>query len=125
MIKDEASPLVIDIARGFISLVMSIEPGWKKAYLRFLAEESESEVKGSVVSESGVQIIDVLKHKDFFHPAAAKGRELLQALGKDEGLFLLIIDSSFDYEIKFEYENMDRWKISKFDGGTGIPTGLE
>lgn len=81
MIKDEANPLVIDIAKGFIRLVMSIEPGWSKAYLRFLAEESESEVKGSVVSGSAVQIIDVLKHKEFLHAVASKGRELLHALG--------------------------------------------
>lgn len=36
-----------------------------------------------------------------------------------------MVDSSFEYEIKFEYEDMNRWRISKFDGGTGIPAGLE
>jgi hypothetical protein len=114
MIKDEASPLVVDIARAFISLVMSIQ-----------AEEDETEIKASVRSGAGVQIIDVLKHKDFFHRATATGRALLQSLEKEKGLFLLIVDASFDYEIKFEHEDMDRWKISKCDGGTGVPTGLE
>ena len=125
MIKDEASPLVIDIAKGFISLVMAIEPKWNKAYFRFCSQNSVAEAKGSFVADSGVQIIDVLKHKDFFHPTAKKGQDLLAALGKSEGVFLLVIDSSYNYEIKFEYQDMSRWKISKLGGGTGIPLGLE
>jgi hypothetical protein len=125
MSNDVAGPLVIDLAKAFIALVMSIEPMWRKAYLRFETRDSEREIKASLMSESGVQIIDVLEHKDFFHPATTIGQELIQALGKEVGVFLLIVDSSFDYEVKFEYEDMDRWKISKFDGGTGIPAGLE
>ena len=46
MIKDEASSLVVDIAKGYISLVMEIEPKWSKAYLRFCVQDSMSEAKG-------------------------------------------------------------------------------
>ncbi|GAB7126174.1 hypothetical protein JCM19000A_06810 [Silvimonas sp. JCM 19000] len=63
--------------------------------------------------------------KFFFHPIAKKGQDLLAAPGKAEGVFLLVIDSNFDYEIKFEYEDLDRWKISKLGGGTGVPVGIE
>ena len=62
---------------------------------------------------------------DFFNAATAKGKEVLAAIGKSEGLFLLIADSNFDYEIKFEYSDMDKWRISKMKGGTGVPAGLE
>jgi hypothetical protein len=125
MIKDEASPLVVDIAKTFISLIMEIEPKWSKAYLRICVQDSMSDAKGSYASAAGVAIIDVLKHKDFFHPVMAKAQGLLAALGKAEGLLLLVVDSDFDYEIKFEYQDMNRWKISKLAGGTGIPSGLD
>jgi hypothetical protein len=35
-----------------------------------------------------------------------------------------LADSNFDYEIKFEYENMDKCKITKKKGGSGVPEGL-
>lgn len=38
---------------------------------------------------------------------------------------LLIVDSNLSYEFKFEHVNMDRWRISKMRGGTGVPEGLE
>jgi hypothetical protein len=123
--NDKTTPLVAEMAKDFISLVRTIEPGWRKAYLRFSWRNSASEVKGSYVHAGGVDIINVIGHKDFFHPANKKGQDLLVALGKTEGLFLLVVDSSFDYEIKFEYQDMNRWKISKLGGGTGVPEGIE
>jgi hypothetical protein len=50
---------------------------------------------------------------------------VLVALGKDRGLFLLVADSSFNYEIKFEYQDLQKWRISKIAGGTGVPEGIE
>lgn len=125
MIEDKATPIVIDIAKSFISLVQGIEPNWQKAFLRFCWRDSVSEAKGSFVRASEVDIINVLKHKDFFHSVTKKGQALLMALGKSEGMFLLLINSNFEYEIKFEYEDLNRWKISKLAGGTGIPEGIE
>ncbi|HEY5311544.1 MAG TPA: hypothetical protein VIK18_03460 [Pirellulales bacterium] len=122
--SDDATPIVIELAKGFISLVREIRPDWRKAYLRFSGWSSVSETKASYVHPAGVEIIDVTKHKEFFHNASRRGRELLAALGKDEGLFLLTADSNFDYEIEFEYAAKDRWRISKLAGGTGIPDGF-
>nr|EIT1518104.1 hypothetical protein [Acinetobacter baumannii] len=76
------------------------------------------------MSETGVEIIDVLKYKDFFQPVNMNGQELLAALGKIKGVFLLVIDANFDYEINFEYQDMNRWKISKLAGGTGVSEGI-
>ena len=125
MSHDEATPIVIELAKGFISLVRQMQPDWQKAYLRFSNWDSVSEIKGSYLHPDGVRIIPVTEHKDFFHPAARKGKDLLVALGKGEGVFLLLVDSNFDYEFKFDHQTRDKWKISKLDGGTGIPEGLE
>ena len=125
MITERTTPLVVDLAKSFTSLVRSIAPDWNKAYLRFCSQSSVSESKASYMHKSGVEIVDVLQFKDFFRGATAKGQELLAAIGKSEGLFVLIVDSSFDYEIKFEYSDMEKWRISKMKGGTGIPEGLK
>ena len=125
MINEEATPLVIDLTKCFISLIRDIDPEWRKGYLRICVGDGVAEAKASYVHHSGVEIVDVLKHKEFFHASPAKGRELLAALGKPGGLFVLIVDSNFDYEIKFEYKNMNKWGISKLKGGTGLPEGLE
>ena len=125
MITEAATPLVVDLAKSFISLIRGIEPGWSKGYLRFCSQGSVAESKASYVRQSGVEIIDVLKYKDFFQAISARGQELLAALEKSEGLFLLIVESNFDYEIKFEYSDMGKWRITKMRGGTGIPTELE
>ena len=123
MISEEATPLIINIAKKFITLIRGVEPSWQTAYLRFVFRGSAAETKASYVHAAGVDIIDVLKHREFFHAVTRQGQELLSAHGKEHGLFLLIADSSFNYEIKFEYEDLDKWRISKISG-TGVPEGL-
>jgi hypothetical protein len=123
VISEGAAPLVINIAKKFITLIRGIEPRWQTAYLRFVSHGSAAEAKASYAHAAGVDIIDVLKHKEFFHAVTRQGQELLSAHGKEHGLFLLIADSSFNYEIKFEYEDLGKWGISKI-GGTGIPEGF-
>jgi hypothetical protein len=125
MMSDEATPLAVSLAKDFTSLIRKVEPKWSKAFLRFRSNDSVAESKASYMFPDGVEIVDVLQHTEFFNAATARGKQLLAALGKSAGLFVLIADSNFDYEIKFEYKNMDKWKISKMKGGTGVPEGLE
>lgn len=125
MVNDDATPLVVEIAKSFMLFLRDIAPHWRKAYLRFSLQGSVSEIKASYVYESGVEIVDATKSKEFFHPMLQKGKDLLAALGKDGGIFLLVAESNFEYEIKFEYKDMNRWKISKLGGGTGIPVGAD
>lgn len=124
MVDNHANPLVVEIAKKFITLMIDIEPQWKKAYLRFSYSNSVAETKASFVFETRIEIIDVLKHKHFFHSINVKGQELLAAFDKTKGIFLLVIDSNFDYEINFDYHDINRWKISKLAGGTGVPEGI-
>lgn len=122
---DESTPVVIDIAKTFIKLVREIEPKWNKAYFRFRIQESDSETKGSYVHGNEVELISVFKHRNFFDSIDEKGRNLMAILGNAEGVFLLTVNSNNAYEINFEYKDMNRWKIDKLDGGTGIPEGVE
>ncbi len=124
MIKNDTTPLIIEITKSFVGLLRRIAPSWEKAYLRICLDNSSCEAKGSFVADSGVTIIDVIKNKDFFYPINDKGQELIELLGKEQGVFLLVVKSSLEYEFKFDYENLSRWKITKMDGGTGVPEDI-
>ena len=123
MTTDVVSPLILDIAREFISLMRRVEPDWRKAYLRFSWKDHVSVVEGSYEHASDIEILQVTKHPDFVGFLVDAGQALFAGLGKTEGLLLLTIDSSFDYECEFEYRDFSRWSISKLDGGTGVPVG--
>lgn len=124
MINENAAPIVLDIAKGFIAALSLVDAQWETGYFRFSVDEFVTEVKGSYVSPVGIKLLDVLRSKDFFHPVAEQGQALIVALGRTRGVMLFIVRSDFEYEIKFDFENLGRWKISKTAGGTGIPQGL-
>lgn len=54
----------------------------------------------------------------------AKSAELLKLLGKKRGVLLLSVDSQLNYDVKFEFEDVNRWKITKLNGATGLPAGI-
>ena len=125
MISDTATPFAVGLAKALVKLAQEVEPDWRHAYMRVCIREGVVEAKASYVHASGAKLFDVLQHKDFFHSATREGRELIAALGKERGVFLLIVDSTMNYEFKFEDVNLDRWRISKMGGGTGVPEGLD
>jgi len=47
---------------------------------------------------------------------------ILQVQGR---LFLLVTAPDFSYQIRFEFEDLNRWRISKLHGGTGVPEGID
>ena len=124
MTTDAATALIEQIAKDFIELVRHIDPTWRRAWLRCQVDVGFAEAKGSYANVSTVELIDVMAHKAFFHPVMPHARTLLVELGHTRGVFLLTVDSDFDYNFDFEYEDLSRWRISKLGGGDGIPTGL-
>lgn len=124
MISDEASPIIVDIAKRLMLLVRDAYPDWQEAYLRFSINNLVSDVKASCVHGRGVDVMDVIQHGGFFQLMGHQGKELMRALGLVDGVFLLVVNSKYDYEIHFERADMTRWRISKLDGGTGVPAGM-
>ena len=129
MAEDEQTALVFEMAKEFTELVRRVEPKWSKAYLRFCLEGPmdgwiKHGSKASYISNSSVVLIDPFEHKIFYKSMNDKVIRLLAMLGKDQAVVLVVIDSTFHCDIKFEYENLDRWNITKMHGGTGIPEGL-
>jgi hypothetical protein len=101
-------------------------PGWSRAYFLFNWDgDSFGSPGSSCGSESEATLIDTFKHRDFCESMKAKGRKLCRLTGRPKGLFLLIAKSDLTHEIRFEYKKLGRWRITKLDGGTGVPDGLE
>lgn len=125
MILNNATPILMDILQSFISVLKEIDPQWQDGYLRLACCGSSVEVKGSYSYTSGANIIDVLEHKEFFHSVPNKVKALLKAIEKEEALFLMVVDSNLKYDVKFEFNDMRKWQITKMDGRSGIPEGVD
>jgi hypothetical protein len=124
MFTEESASLAIDIAKSFMQRLNGIEPKWEKGYLRYEYHDFVGEGKGTYVCKNKVEFIG-LANEDFIRQLHTQAQKFLESLDKPQRLFLLIVNSNKEYEFKFENKNMNRWKISKMDGGTGIPEGEE
>jgi hypothetical protein len=122
--SDAQAAAVVDLAKEFMELTHRVEPAWKKAYFRFSADESRRGSNASCVTDERVLLVDPFKYDAFFKSMNEKSVRLLKLMEKEWAVVLLSIDSAFDYEIKFEYQNLDRWRITKINGGTGVPEGV-
>lgn len=94
-----------------------------------------SNVKNSSMAQTpltltlkGVFLIDSFEEPDFFVVMNSMARKLWEAEPDPSKRFrvcLLVIDSSFDYTLKFENSDPSKWRITKLDGGTGLPIGYK
>jgi hypothetical protein len=76
------------------------------------------------VSPKGVALVSSTRNAELLRALANTGNDLIRSLGKDRGVFLLTVDSNYDYNIQFEWDDLRRWQISMLNGGTGIPDGI-
>lgn len=117
------SEIVIDLAKRFILEMQISSASWEHGFFRFEADGLKMGASASYQDKDGVFILGALRKKDFFDEMNLKGERLFQEIGKDKGVFILRVDSNFDYKIDFDFENSNRWKITKIDGNSGIPEG--
>lgn len=125
--SEQSSEIVVALARNFIGLLQTGMSGWQRAFFRFDADHLKYGSIASYERNGQVNLIDPFEAGDFYPAMNEMACELREALGRSKPKFcvlLLTVDSSFDYEIKFENVDPSRWQISKMDGGSGIPIGL-
>jgi hypothetical protein len=122
--NEEASVIIIELAREFIELVRNIEPRWSKAYYRFRSEGTRYGSNASYIVDSSAMLISAMKTARFYSSMNEKGAKLLSKLNKETGVFLLVADANFHYDVKFEWNDLKRWEITKMNGGTGVPVGM-
>jgi hypothetical protein len=122
--NEQASKITIDLVKEFVDLLNSADPQWTKGYYRFLYEPGHYGCNGSYTNEEDTLLIGALKYSTFFEAMTQISLKIFEAIEKPMGLLLLIVDSDLNYDIKFEWHDLGRWRITKLDGATGIPTGL-
>ncbi len=119
--NQQASVAVVELAKRLFQLVQQLEPGWLRVFFRFSAVDDQYGSTASYVVGSKAVLIDAIRNSPFYRAMNSQCLELFRLLDKEGGVLLLAAASDFKYEIKFDFEDMDRWKISLMDGGTGIP----
>jgi hypothetical protein len=126
--KQEASALIISMAREFISAMKRLDPNWTRAFFRFESDESHYGSNASYVTGADVLLVDPFSEKAFFDHMNNVGRELWEVMSKGGNPFclcLLTVSSDLNYDVKFEQRDLTKWKINKANGNTGIPVGIE
>ncbi|WP_454677873.1 hypothetical protein [Achromobacter marplatensis] len=119
-----ATKILVKIAKEFIELMQSIDPNWDRAYHRFRMDEGRYGSNGSYSVAGGVQLIGALQCSNFYDSVNKKGYELFQILKRNKGVFLLTIDSEFNFHVDIDWEDTGRWEITKMNGSSGLPGGI-
>jgi hypothetical protein len=121
--RDPQSAAIVELAKRLIELMREIAPDWQAAYYRYQQSPGQTAANGSYVQGADVTLIGAMRHGAFYEAMGALSAGLLAEIGKPRAVLLLRAGSDFSYDVKFEYDDLDRWKITKLDGRTGIPEG--
>jgi hypothetical protein len=132
-VNERAEKLTVELAKILIAAMESNFPGWQHAFIRFEASDNHYGSKGSYVTSKGVFLLDPFAQKGLFQNINSLGYELWNSLTNNKNknknkkfcVFLLSVNSSFDFKFDYEWKDTNKWQISKIGGGTGIPTGIQ
>ena len=122
--NDAATEIVLGLATEFMEFMREREPAWETAYYRFRSEGSRYGANASYVVGTNVLLIGAVKWAAFYERMNDNAARLLEVLGNSQGVFLLTVSAGAAYDIRFEWENLRRWEITKLDGRTGMPSDL-
>ena len=127
--NDEATKLVLALAKHVIAHMQANVPGWKEVYVRCDApSDYQFGCRASYIVGDRVELISMVKNREFSAEINRIGPELREQLsnaGKKFCVCLLRADSKFNYHIDFEWDDPSKWNITKLNGASGLPEGLE
>ena len=117
--------ITIDAAKCYIDYMEENHSGWEKAFFRFHVNENlEHGGNGSYIKDSDVFLHGSLICKEINKTLMARLHglwDILKEQGKEFLVCLLVVDSSFNFEVYFEHNDPRKWEISNIDGNSGIP----
>ena len=124
MDSSRASAAVIALASRLLEQMSVLQPGWTKGFFRFRSDGTRLGSNASYVANGDVLLISAVQNARFYDDMIAKGAALFQELDKTHGVFLLTVDAPSTYDVKFEWDELNRWEISKAHGGAELPKDL-
>ncbi|PLC39723.1 hypothetical protein C0Q88_26110 [Ralstonia pickettii] len=127
--NSNATELVIALATHVIGQMQTTFPGWEEAYVRFHAvSDFQFGVRASYCTHNGVELISTLRHGAFIDGVMRLGIQLREALSNGDNKFcvgLFRANSRFAYRMDYEWNDLAKWNITKLNGASGLPEGLE
>ena len=127
MSNPEAGKLIIDIAKQFLSYAFESPNNWHEAYLRYSGNKNASGLTSIYRHGQIAEFYDFDEDLEdqFYEDVRASLKKLQDAVtaqqGKEFCVCLLSINPECDYHFYYEYEDTEKWEISKMDGQSGIP----
>lgn len=121
--RELESQFAIDMVKSLIHFLQQNFPSWSSGYYRFYRTEGEFGANASCVDASGVSLVGALRNKEFYNGMIDLGLKFFEALETPHGVLLITVKSDFSYDLKFDFDDLGRWKITKVDGASGIPEG--
>ncbi|WPO97587.1 hypothetical protein SFA35_12990 [Pseudomonas sp. HR96] len=122
--NQKASAVVIELAKKLIDVSSQRNNDWEAAYYRFSFDKLQIDSTALYSVRGEGFFFDGFKCVGFYEDMEALSISLVKEVDKNKGLFLLVVRSDFTYEIKFEWTDLGKWKISKEDGQSGIPSDI-
>lgn len=126
---DEATELVIALAKHVIGYMQATFPGWTDVYVRFDApSDSQYGVRASYTTANSIELVPATEHREFVSGIMRIGPQLRDALennGKKFRVCLLRANAQFSYQMDYEWSDPTRWNITKLKGASGLPEGLD
>ncbi|WP_423392069.1 hypothetical protein [Burkholderia sp. LMG 21824] len=127
--NERATELLIELAQHVVEQMRVHFPGWNEAYVR-LEAPSDSQFGGRASYRSGtcVELIASTVHKEFFAGVLRILPDLRNALENNGRKFcvgLFRVNSHLQYQMDYEWNDPARWNITKLNGRSGLPDGLD
>ena len=121
------SEMVIELAKGFIQTMIDSNEKWDKAFFRFHSDVNGYGGNASYTQGSSVNLLGQFKFDGFVEKTCDKFENLKKSLAQSNKPFcvaLLVIDNQYNFKILYEYNDLDKWFITKIDSD-GIPRGYD
>jgi hypothetical protein len=119
----QAAALAVELVKAFDRARSTTDSAWQHAFLRIANVPGATEVKAYFVGSRGIGIVDVVAHKPFIHWASGIAGQICDSLqsARPFKVALVELNADFSCEMKYEFQNPQRWAISRFKGGSGLP----
>lgn len=128
MSLNDSTATVFEMTKSFVSFLDVEISNWKRGFYRFEANEQMSGANSSYENSGGVFILPAIKYANFFggmNTLAHSLRDQVDLVKPKFCVMLLSVDCDSNYKIDFEFKDAKRWGITKLDGASGIPIGIE
>ncbi|NTX28566.1 hypothetical protein HT746_15750 [Burkholderia pyrrocinia] len=85
-------------------------------------------MRAPYTTTGGIELIPTMQHRDFIGGIVRIGVQLRDTLsnnGKKFRVCLLRANSRYSYRMDYEWNDSTRWNITKLNGASGLPDGLD